>query len=385
MTPASPVVVLNIHHSGLAIARCLGPLGVRVIGVSAKRNFHGNQSRWLEFRSSPDSLDDPSGLAQFLEALADELGERPILLPTRDHDVNFISRFHTRLSAAFIVPTLTAAALESVMNKEALSAIAREAGIDVPRGVTVRKDDRIELAQTLRFPCICKPVYSSQWRRPGVWEAVGRQKAKFVSKFDELVAFYAGFSALDPVIQVQEWIPGGERQLQIFGSYCASDHEVVAYFTARKRLQFPALAGTGIVVEAIRLPELVEPSRRLLRALSFHGISEIEFKRDERDGRLYLIEVNPRHWDQHGLGDAVGVNLSEALYRDATHQPSREMLQTDEPVIWVAEAEYLRHLIRCALGRAGWENAGAAWGARRTWAVLDSKDPKPFLALMGTG
>ena len=385
MKTGSPVVVLNIHHSGLAIARCLGPLGVRVIGVSAKRNFHGNRSRWLEFRSSPDSLDDPSKLAHFLEGLADELGERPILLPTRDHDVNFISRFHTRLSARFILPTLAPGVLESVINKDALAAIARDAGIDVPRGVAVREAEQIELVQTLRFPCICKPVYSSQWRRPGVWEAVGRQKAKYVSSFDELVAFYAGFSALDPVIQVQEWIPGSERQLQIFGSYCASNHEVVAYFTARKRLQFPALAGTGIVVEAIRLPELVEPSRGLLRALNFHGISEIEFKRDERDGRLYLIEVNPRHWDQHGLGNAVGVNLSEALYRDATHQPQREMLQTDESVIWVAEAEYLRHLLRCALGRTDWENAAAAWGARRTWAVLDSKDPKPFLALMGTG
>jgi predicted ATP-grasp superfamily ATP-dependent carboligase len=324
-------------------------------------------------------------LAQFLEALADELGERPILLPTRDHDVNFISRFHTRLSARFILSTIAPGVLESVMNKDALAATAREAGIDVPRGVTVREVEQIKLVQTLRFPCICKPVYSSQWRRPGVWEAVGRQKAKCVFSFEELVAFYAGFSALDPVIQVQEWIPGGERQLQIFGSYCASDHEVAAYFTARKRLQFPALAGTGIVVEAIRLPELVEPSRRLLRALNFHGISEIEFKRDERDGRLYLIEINPRHWDQHGLGNAVGVNLSEALYRDVTHQPQREMLQTNEPVIWVAEAEYLRHLLRCALGRADWENAAAAWGARRTWAVLDSTDPKPFLALMGTG
>ncbi|HJW52652.1 MAG TPA: hypothetical protein VJ501_11625, partial [Burkholderiaceae bacterium] len=69
----------------------------------------------------------------------------------------------------------------------------------------------------------------------------------------------------------------------------------------------------------------------------------------------------------------------------ATHQPQREMLQTDESVIWVAEAEYLRHLLRCALGRTDWQNAAAAWGARRTWAVLDSRDPKPFLALMGTG
>ncbi len=269
--------------------------------------------------------------------------------------------------------------IDRVMNKSALLREAQRIGLSVPLAVTVSQPDEIEAAQPLRYPCLCKPVYASQWRKAGVWEAVGRQKAVRVDSFETLSAFYRGFSQLDPLVTVQEWVEGGESNLLIFGSHCSSAHEVSAFFTARKRLQYPPLIGTGIVVEAIPLPEIEEPSRRLLSALRFQGISEIEYKRDARTGQLYLIEVNPRHWDQHGLGTAVGVNLSEALYRDATGQEPRPMRQSTESRIWIAEAEYARHLARCLVGKAPWRDALLAFGAPRVWATFDWRDPRPLL------
>jgi predicted ATP-grasp superfamily ATP-dependent carboligase len=214
---------------------------------------------------------------------------------------------------------------------------------------------------------------------------VGRQKALKVGSFEDLERFYRRFSDRDPVVSVQEWIEGGEEDLLIFGSVCSDRHEVLASFTARKRLQYPPLAGTGIVVEALPLPQLEKPSHDLLAAVKFRGISEIEYKRDRRTGKLYLIEINPRHWDQHGLGTQVGVNLSEALYRDATLQAPRAMQQGAERCLWIAEAEYARHLLRCLAGRAPLRDATLAFGARRTWTVFDRRDMRPFLSLLGIG
>jgi predicted ATP-grasp superfamily ATP-dependent carboligase len=378
-----PVVVLNTHHSGLAIARDLAPLGVRVIGLTAVPQFPGNSSCQLEYRPAPDSLTEAPELLETLVKLADELQQRAVLLPTRDHDLNFISRHRAALDVHYRIGLLPPAGLERVMNKDVLADAARRAGLRVPRSVTVREPLQLQLARELRFPCICKPLYASQWRRAGVWEAVGRQKARRVETYDELVAYYRVFSHLDPLVTVQEWVEGGEENLLVFGSYCRADHEVAGFFTARKRLQYPPLAGTGIVVEALPLPRLEEPSRALLRALEFRGISEIEYKLDDRDGSLYLIEVNPRHWDQHGLGTAVGVNLSELLYRDLTDQPMLAVRQSADRVLWIAEAEYARHLARCLLGRAPWSDARLAVGAARTWAVYNSGDPGPFLSLLG--
>jgi len=62
--------------------------------------------------------------------------------------------------------------------------------------------------------------------------------------------------------------------------------------------------------------EVVELGLRLLRALRFHGVSQVEFKRDPRDGLYRLMEVNPRLWQWHGLAAACGVDIPRIAYWD---------------------------------------------------------------------
>ena len=67
----------------------------------------------------------------------------------------------------------------------------------------------------------------------------------------------------------------------------------------------------------------------------------------------YLIEVNPRHWDQHELGTACGVNLSMELYRDfagpdqapATGDDGSGPLQQEASVRWIAEQDLLLYAL----------------------------------------
>ena len=80
----------------------------------------------------------------------------------------------------------------------------------------------------------------------------------------------------------------------------------------------PPLIGTCRVGEAVWVQDVVDAGLRLLRALGFHGISQVEFKRDPRDGRYKLMEVNPRLWQWHGLAAACGVDLPLIAYRDLT-------------------------------------------------------------------
>lgn len=378
-----PAVVLNTYHTGLGVARCLGPLGVRVVGMTKHAGFPGNRSRWLEFRPSADSLEEPQQLLKQLVEFADECGTRPVLFPTRDHDIAFINQHRTELERAYLIPFAEPEVIDRAMNKDRLVEIAQSVGIRSPRAVVLEQAAEAERVRGLRFPCICKPVYARHWRKPGIWEAVGRQKAVKVETFDEFRALYDRVGPLEPQMLVQEWVPGGEEQLQIFGSYCARGGGVRAFFTARKRLQYPALLGTGIVVEALPVDGIEAPSRALLDAIGFHGISEIEYKRDPRDGTLYLIEINPRHWDQHQIGATVGVNLSAAAYADAIGRPIPEMRQREKPAVWVAEREFAEHVARALLGRAPLSDLGKIFLRRRTWSVFDSGDLGPFLAMLG--
>ena len=109
-------------------------------------------------------------------------------------------------------------------------------------GAAVRCDFRVSASRPMQA-CGGGPAYGRR-------SAGRRHCASNPSRISNLLR---RFSQLEPRVTVQEWIEGGEESLQIFGS-CTPDHEVKAFFTARKRLQYPPLAGTGIVVEALPLP-----------------------------------------------------------------------------------------------------------------------------------
>jgi predicted ATP-grasp superfamily ATP-dependent carboligase len=120
---------------------------------------------------------------------------------------------------------------------------------------------------------------------------------------------------------VQELIPGGDDELYSLGSYLRADGEALGLFSGRKLKQVPPLIGTCRVGEAVWVQDVVDAGLRLLRGLRFHGISQVEFKRDPRDGRYKLMEVNPRLWQWHGLAAACGVDLPLIAYRDLTGEP----------------------------------------------------------------
>ncbi len=251
-----PVVVLNMHYSGLGIARSLAPHGVPVYGLSSTRGFPGNRSRYCTYVPSPDSLLEPAALHEFLLHFADRCGDGPILLPTRDHDIEFLLRHRATLEQKFRIPLAPTPVVEAAMNKDACFEIAARCGIALPRTFTVRDSAAIrELEGRLAFPVIVKPLYA-----PGVWERVGQQKAAMIGDFGSLLRFYAAIEEVAPVANVQEYIPGGDEQLLVFGSYCRPGGQVRAYFTGRKLLQSPPLKGTGLVVEGRPIDTIVDPS-----------------------------------------------------------------------------------------------------------------------------
>ena len=64
------------------------------------------------------------------------------------------------------------------------------------------------------------------------------------------------------------------------------------------------------------MQEVVDAGLRLLAAVGYHGLSQVEFKRDPRDGRFKLMEINPRLFQWHGLAAACGVDLPRLAYQD---------------------------------------------------------------------
>jgi predicted ATP-grasp superfamily ATP-dependent carboligase len=339
-----PVLILNLFYSGLAIARDFAGSGVRVIGLSSRRNVYGNFTRHCEIRFTPDSRDEPAELAEFLVRQAGELGGG-IIFPTRDLDLVFLDQFREELAAHYRLALPSRASLMQVLDKQALARAAQLAGIPVPRTFVLSSEEEVSgLAGEIEFPCVVKPVSSHQWRGGDNWEKVGGRKAFLVETLDELQSEYRRVRTAHPAILVQEWVPGTTEDIVIVGAYVGENAEPRAYFTARKVLQIPDDFGTGCIVQSEPIGDIVEPTLRLWRELDYRGMAEVEYKYDQRTREYKLIEMNARHWDQHELSRAAGANLSVTAYNDLV-SPGVSLLNDKRSihpagrVKWIAEDE----------------------------------------------
>lgn len=375
----APAVVLNLFYSGLGIARDLANRGVRVIGLSAHRGIYGNLSRYCDVRFSPNSQDEPERLADFLLQSGPEL-QGAVVFPTRDADVIFLDTFRQPLQRWYRLAIPPHHCLGNTMDKSLLVRAAAKAGVPVPRTLTVQS--AAELARVpdeVGFPCVVKPVSSVHWRKGGNWDLVGGKKGFRVRNSQELCAGYRRVSAAHPQVLVQEWIAGPVDQISILGGYVGDNAELLAYFTARKIVQAPEDCGTGCVVESVDIPELLEPTLRLFQTLNYTGMAEVEYKRDLISGELKLIEINTRHWDQHQLGRASGINLSWVAY---SHLIGRDIGRLRCPIQrrkWVAEDAFLFYAVAGLLRRE--VRISQLWrqfSGRKMYGIFSWKDPRPF-------
>ena len=299
-----PAVVVNVGWvPGVSTIQALGRAGIPVHAVDHRSDALGFRSRYARGRHvSPRRLDGEDAWISFLAGLRDTLPAPAPIFALDDDDLNAIARARERLDNVFLYPFPDWATLRRIQDKRHQVERARELGVPVPRTADRPTDE-------LGFPVLVKPAETGAFRR-----RFGGRKAFRCANERELADAWEQARPFEPT--VTEYIPGGDEELYTLGSYLAADGEPLGLFCGRKLVQDPPGVGTARVAEAMWVDEVVEQGLALLRGLGYHGPSQVEFKRDRRDGLYKLIEVNPRLWHWHSLAAACGVNLAEIAYRD---------------------------------------------------------------------
>jgi predicted ATP-grasp superfamily ATP-dependent carboligase len=257
---------------------------------------------------SPDPQDEDAFVA-FLAGL--ELDGPAPVFATHDEPLNAIARGAEKLGGRFLYPFPPWEVLARIQTKRGQLEAAQAAGIPIPR--TAYPASAVEApaaADELGYPVLVKPSSTEGFKR-----RFGRQAFR-CDTAEEVERAFADAEQYEPM--VQEVIPGGDEELYSLGSYLAADGEALGLFSGRKLRQTPPGVGTCRVGEAVWVEEVVQQGLTLLRALGFHGLSQVEFKRDPRDGSFKLMEINPRLWQWHGLASACGVDLPRIAYEDLT-------------------------------------------------------------------
>ena len=379
---AQAAIVMNMFYTGLGIARSLGERGIRVIGLSSHRGIYGNYTRYADVRFCPDSRENPDQLIEFLVKLGQELGGISLIYPTRDDDVVFLDRFRSRLSSHFTPVIPSAEALDACLDKWETYGAARKAGVPVPRSWKIEnQEDLCGSVSEISFPAVMKPISAYYWRKAGAWDQVGARKAICVHSAIELQQEYKQVAYADGRVLVQEMIPGGDENILIAACYMDQTNKLAGSFTVQKLAQIPEQFGTGCVLKTVDRPELIALAARLLESIKFSGIAEVEFKWSPSAQEYQLIEINPRPWDQHRLGNACGVDLIHLTYCDFSGQNLPAIQKSETEFKWVAEDVMLMESLRSL-----WRKDGKIRSLRRLakgkriYAIWSAADPLPFLA-----
>jgi predicted ATP-grasp superfamily ATP-dependent carboligase len=300
--------------NGLAAIRSLGRQGLRVIALDNRQHALGFRSRYAEPRIAPDPLDDEEGFIAVLQSIADETDDVLPVFPTHDEHVNAIARHADALGGRYRFPFPSWEVLELIQSKRHQLETAKSIGVPVPRTVhPASLDEALAAGEQLGFPVLVKPSANVGFRRSHKRQLFRCENA------GELEHAYEAAAPYEPM--VQELIPGGDEELYTLGSYLRADGEALGLFTGHKLRQTRGFMGSARVGEALWVDEVADQGLALLRALGFHGISQVETKRDPRDGKFKLMEVNPRLWQWHSLAAACGVDLPYIAYRDLVGDP----------------------------------------------------------------
>lgn len=302
-------LVIAEHYRGLALVRSLGRRGIPVWTLEPDWELMASASRYSR-NSLPWPAGQDSEQLDYLFALAARHQlDGWALFATSDEPAAFFARHHAALSSRFRMTVPPWDLLRWAYDKRLTYRLAADIGVDHPK--TFYPKTRDELSKlNCSFPVILKPAFRKQSNRftyDKAWRADDRHA---------LAARYAeAFELVGPdMVMVQELISGGGETQFSYAALCA-DGRSLASVTARRTRQYPVEFGrSSSLVETFEQPAIEELARRLLAAMRYTGLVEVEFKYDQKDGRYKLLDINPRVWTWLGLCGRAGVDLPYLLW-----------------------------------------------------------------------
>jgi predicted ATP-grasp superfamily ATP-dependent carboligase len=266
------------YKNSLSAIRNLGQHGVSVVAASPRRVAQGFLSKYAD---SHFTYPPPSDEPRFVDAILHEVSARQVdlVLPVGDATTRVLSRHKPRVSAAVALPVADWPAMEIASHKKRSLEFARGLSVPVPTQFTT-----VEAVK--RFPVVVKA-------------SLGSGRVRYVHDREELRRHVCG----DVVIQ--ELVRGDG-----YGFFALFDHgRERAVFMHRRLREYPVTGGASTAAESVRDPTLQELGLKLLRALNWHGVAMVEFKRDTRDRQFKLMEINAKFWGSLDLAIAAGVEF----------------------------------------------------------------------------
>lgn len=374
MSRRPPAIVFDGDDNALSIVRSLAGQGVEVHLLISERS-HVCHSRYPRLIRLPTGRPFREAATEFLTGSASDHLAGAVLLAANDDALEVVTEYRDTLAKKFLLDLSDPTAQLKMLNKLETYDVAREAGVVTPRFWRVNGAEDLErVKDELVYPLLVKPKRSHVFFR--------KFNTKFImaDSFPEVLEAYRTAEDAGMGVLLVESIPGPDTRLSSYYTYIDEDGKPLFDFTKRVIRRCPP--GMGLACYAVTVPVdgVREPSLRLFRQAGLRGIANAEFKYDDRDGQLKLIECNARFTAANCLVASAGFDLGVFVYNRIAGLPQRPLNGFQSGLrLWDPLRDFRSFLIlrkRGELTLAGWLSSLMH---RQTFPAFSWRDPMPAL------
>ena len=372
------VLVIGCYIMGLGVIRALHLKNIDVVAMHYEKTDVAHLSRYASERVRiPHPGKEAKEFINFLVTNAHRWRDS-LILPTDDYAASSVAKNKDILSRYYVVGSPDWDVLSLFMEKEKTYKLAAECGVPHPKTFTPDNFQELrEIENNITYPCILKPVRSHEFK------SVFDRKNFEVNEASELLEkFKLCLEANQPVL-VQEIIPGPDTNIYKMHTYMNSQGVLVGKFFMRKLRSNPQPFGVARVIVSEKPDmETEELGEILLTSAGYKGgFYSIEFKKDPRDNKLKLMEVNTRMPRVNWLATSCGINFPWLIYMDLMENQQIDIEDYKENYYWIDEyADFYNAIFRHRQENIKFSDYLKPYLSRnKVYALFSLSDPVPFL------
>jgi predicted ATP-grasp superfamily ATP-dependent carboligase len=315
------VILLGGGANALSVARSLGRAGVKVYALNAA-TAHVRFSRYCEWIPVEERDDPEAAWEEFLLGHQSQHLSGAVVLSCSDAGIQVLARRRNELARRFVLDESNTSAQLCMLNKLCTYRQAVAAGVPTPRFWVAQSLAAVmDLREELVFPLLVKPQLSH------LYEKKFQKKFAVAHDFDQLLDAFAAVSKAGIEILLVEMIPGPDDRSCSYYTYLDEDSQPLFHFTKRIYRRFPTNMGGACAHVTDWNPEVRDEALKLFKHVGLRGLAHVEFKRDDRDGQLKLIECNARFTAANCLVAASGFDLARFVYNRLTCRPQPPLVK----------------------------------------------------------
>lgn len=266
-----------------AFVQTMGPRGARMLKYSRYTRGHSEIQFWQ------DGL--PSAETQELLREKVQSESFDIVLPSDMGSAAFLAATKKAYPDLPCFPCSDRITLDTLHNKWSFAQTCVKYNLPIPPTILLESPDQLNfnILDQIGFPLIVKPLEA--------------ESSHGVVRLDNLQALRIYVDqgtryARLPLI-VQSYIPGNDIDISILAA-----NDQILCNTVQSWLG-------GGVLEFTQHSEMHAIATQLVKTFHYEGLAHFDMRIDERDGKLYVIECNPRAWYTISASMWQGLNFIE--------------------------------------------------------------------------